>query len=336
MSLASRRIRQPLTGDLFSPDYCVPMPAALVYAVLSHATKSSFESNVLSALHQALQHAGTYPAGEELRRLAFSGMPQAIVPFKRRSLDILCAAHIEPRLTMRKFCGEGMEVPAGYFMLGFNRPRYVDEVLPGHREYEQLMHPQKVGVLLTALFAASNQWPELSVPDEDEDQLMVLAGGFLDYIEPPLGNDATPVVMQMRLMAPDGRVARDMGCLELIWQRERARMVLLHGQGARPEVVMELQAAAAAGAWVQMECHLLRYLGPLPDLMLPGDSRKGWLYPSAAVEQHFDGRSHDIPVPIGCARELMQQLPWAYVSEPLYAYTAANSHDSQRGEDQTQ
>lgn len=310
------------------PEASVPLPAALAYLILRGASGVELELQVRQALHRALSQNQTNPWGTELRQQAMSGMPRAIVPFRRNELDILCATHLDPNSSALAFCGEGMKVPAGYFLMSYGQPRYVDEVRSYLEPRWELMEASQVAALLEVFKGTAKSWPILRVPlpGEDEDVLMDLSSGFVPHLKPNYRSDTqAPLTVNahMQLLKASGRVARDLGRLDLVWRWEGESVRLRYSDGLRPEWVMEMQAASMQRAWLHLDCGFFKYLGPMPDLLEPGSIALGWLYPQGAIRHHFGGSSRDVPVPSSCARALMQALPWALVSHPLYAYTAA-------------
>ncbi|MCE2880686.1 MAG: hypothetical protein LW719_15200 [Comamonadaceae bacterium] len=120
-------------------------------------------------------------AGQRADRLGFigqalSGMPQAIVPFHRRTPDIHLAASLMGDLGRACFRTDGSAVDAGYFMWVGDEVRYIDESSDKNTRVPEVLDPFGTRSLLHDLTLWSRR-PCVEVLDSSEGDLLRLIPG---------------------------------------------------------------------------------------------------------------------------------------------------------------
>ena len=318
----------------------VSFDASALYLLATLGRWPGVDAGDISAARAALMATSLGSVAEKLRAMADSGMRAAVVPFKRPMLDVgfaALAAHAGQDFELASF---GTQVDAGYFQVRRDDVRYIDTVEDTLLARTRLLEPWGVQGLHRMLSGPPVAATRYRVPEDEPDRAAIgAAEGGSDPVEDaadvtaPLPGEVLRVAgpwvarclaptptqtvfgAQAQLLVPDGRTgSRVVSLGELPLYRHGEDLVL---QNLRPERLMELQAAALDGAWLLMSYRAFQCLGPLPDLLQPGDARDVWWHPVAVLEEALGARSR-IPVDLDAevAQSLLARVPWAWVHSP--------------------
>lgn len=286
-------------------------------------------------LESALIWAGQRDDHRGLSSLAQSGMPQAIVPFHRRLVDIQLAASLMNDLGRASFRTEGMAVDAGYFEQIANELRYVDTLGEGATQLPEVLDPVRTRSLLNGL-SLWTQRPCAEVIDSDQGDVLRLRPGtelfashkLTDPTRKELADKPQRATVSLLRVAPKQQRAKAgsapqvsrvaLGQVMLVREPEGLLMRQL-----APEFLLEMHAAALSrsspGHALFLHVDLLssQFLSPLPDLMQPGATAQGWWVPLRDISTGLGGsRRLTASLPRGTAIALMQNTPWMW-SEDL-------------------
>jgi len=271
----------------------------------------------------------------DLVRQALSGMPQAIVPFKRDPLDIFLAAGLMKDASRAGLRGLGNAVDAGYFSCATGEAQYVDTVSRIHRFHAELVDPDATQALVQSLQAWGTA-PVVEVGDPAEGVLMRLHPGTSGLprmdIEPPTSARLAerPLRANISLLrvgvsagehhladprVVDPQVTR-VAYGQAVFERDANSLVL---REAPPEFLMEMHAAALAAQdegvplWLSIERGRNEFMSPLPDLMEPGAQSVGWWAPISDIITALGGaHGTAMRVPRWALLRLMQRFHWAW------------------------
>ncbi len=319
--VAPARLPEPVVGVRTH----VPLPATVAYTILLMGESTGLSAEVLGALRQAMEGAQVNALGERLRQMAASGMPEAIVPFRRDPLDVAFASLMVGELYGFRFSGDDMHVEAGHFAVTRSDVTYIDAVgvgsVPGAGPNEELLERQRVANFLQNL--QPDDTVELSVPKPGQgDHLMhfsgprVMAWGLergsaeatLLRAAPSRGLDTERAHITQSRLGKLGFVGKN-GCLLL--------------DEPRVERLMELQAAsvdqsAGYSSWLMLEHNDFRFLGPLPDLTEPGASLSGWWCPDLHIYQRLHAHPNiSVLLSFEHAVAVLSHVPWSAINDPV-------------------
>ena len=291
-------------------------------------TATGLRPETCEAVRRALQAAPLGDGGAELLAAAGSGMPGALLPFRRCEWDILYAAHVTDSLDTSDgtldFEGEGMRVDAGFFALARGSYRYLDTADPTRRTDKRLLPFAGVEAMLAALRADGMQHTRIE-PCGEQGEALRIVGPWPARWFAARGGLGYRTLLSLRLVQPGVLPAGAAGLAtprmvtsapigETLCVLEDNALVL---PKLSPELLMELQAAAYSGAWLLIqEARYFRFLAPLPDLLEPGAASHGWFHPSWLIGQALGLMPvHRVDVPRLLARELLAHFPWCWSYE---------------------
>ena len=265
---------------------------------------------------------------------ALSGMPQAILPFKRDALDIFLAAGLMQDASRAGMRGQGHAVDAGYFSCATGEPVYVDTVSRIHQLQAELVDLESTRGLVHAL-QAWGAWPSVEIADSAQGEIMRLRPGGTNLkrmgIEKPERPRLADVPLRASLKllrvaddepAPSGAATpavEPVALGQVTLEREADALVV---KDVQPEFLMELHAAhlraqdGSVPLWLNIEWGRNHFLAPLPDLMAPGDVRTGWWAPVSDIGTALGG-NHNLcaKLPRWAALRLMRKASWAWVHD---------------------
>lgn len=298
------------------PPSTVGMDLAGLYLLARMGYWPGVSAGTLNALRFTLRDAPLDAAAESFRQLAGSGMPEAVVPFTRDALDIICAAlwlsggQLNPLRV--EFEGEGVRVEAGFFRISGRLIEYIDTHQDTPNRATRLLPIAQVNALVQAMSRGPRWRSRLWVSGEDDEALRLMSDVAVACLK------STPhlrFTLSLVHPAADGRSSPtrvDLGQAHAAVREGDLALLNLP-----PEWLMELQAAAFSGAWLLIQHRSFRFFGPLPDLIEPGAGCEGWLHPSSLFEAAFGPSvAPSVEVPRALAQHLVATLPWAWVREP--------------------
>ena len=301
----------------------VAFDAAVLYLLCRLGGWPGLSAEDVEAGRQALLSAKLDKAGTELKALAATGMPEAVVPFQRDELDVACAAILADIFSPCELGGDDLMVDAGYFNVRHREVHYVDEVHERRMSDTRLLHPPAVDALLHKLRTWPSRPVRYWVPGEDEGtnakggEVLRVIGTL---VAPTLAQVQNPKVT-LRLLRPEAPQRGTTTLCEVECVLQQSDLVL---RNLRTEWLMELQAAALDGAWLQMEHARFNCLGPLPDLLEPGDGRDIWWHPEGLLQQALGVLPlASVGLDPATARRIVQRVPWAWIHRPSEHFTAA-------------
>lgn len=275
-------------------------------------------------------------AGQRADRLGFigqalSGMPQAIVPFHRRTPDIHLAASLMDDLGRACFRTDGSAVDAGYFMWVGDEVRYIDESSDKNTRVPEVLDPFGTRSLLHDLALWSRK-PCVEVLDSSEGDLLRLIPGtdrfsclkFTPTARKEPADKAQRATVSLLKVGPKpqlngatsapqvSRVA--LGQVTLV--RESGSLLM---RQVAPEFLMEMHAASLArpgpGQALLLHVDLLdsQFLSPLPDLLQTGTTAAGWWAPLRDLSASLGGSWRlEAPLARSTAIALMQSAHWMW------------------------
>ena len=301
----------------------VAFDAAVLYLLCRLGSWPGLSAEDLQAARQALLSAKLDKTASQLKALAASGMPEAVVPFQRDELDVACAAILADIFSPCELGGDDLMVDAGYFSVQHREVNYVDEVHERRMPDTRLLHPPAVDALLHKLPTWPSRPVRYWVPGVDEGanakgtEVLRVIGAL---VAPTLAQVPNPKVT-LRLLRPSAPERGTTTLCEVVCVLQQSDLVL---RNLRTEWLMELQAAALDGAWLQMEHARFNCLGPLPDLLEPGDGRDIWWHPEGLFQQALGVLPlASVGLDPATARRIVQRVPWAWIHSPSEHFTAA-------------
>lgn len=301
----------------------VAFDAAVLYLLCRLGSWTGLSPEDLQAARQALLNAKLDKTATQLKALAASGMPEAVVPFQRDELDVACAAILADIFSPCELGGDDLMVDAGYFSVRHREVHYVDEVHERRMSDTRLLHPPAVDALLHKLRTWPSRPVRYWVPGDDEganakgSEVLRVIGTL---VAPTLAQVQNPKVT-LRLLRPEAPQRGTTTLCEVECVLQQSDLVL---RNLRTEWLMELQAAALDGAWLQMEHARFNCLGPLPDLLEPGDGRDIWWHPEGLFQQALGVLPlASVWLDPATARRIVQRVPWAWIHRPSEHFTAA-------------
>lgn len=306
----------------------VEFDAAVLYLLCRLGGWPGLSAADLQTARQALLSAKLDKTATQLKALAATGMPEAVVPFQRDELDVACAAILADIFSPCELGGDGLMVDAGYFSVRHREVHYVDEVHERRSTNTRLLHPPAVDALLDKLRTWPSRPVRYWVPGVNEG-----ANANSSEVLRVIGTWVAPTLAQLqnhkvtlRLLRPEAPLRGAVTLCEVECVQHQSDLVL---RNMRTEWLMELQAAALDGAWLQMENARFSCLGPLPDLLEPGDGRDIWWHPGGMFQQALGALPMaSVWLDPTTARRIVQRVPWVWVhrtSEHFFAATGAPS-----------
>lgn len=294
------------------------LDASVLYALVRLGAWPGLEDEDLQAARQALMHASVSALPARMRQLAATGMPEAIIPFRRDPLDVAFAAVLADVIVPAEFGTEGALVDAGYFSFTSEDVTYVDQVRQGRSRYEaRLLEPPAMQAALAVLRSQPNEPARLVVPGTDE--VLHLQGARLAPCLPVEPGERR-LAVKLGLMRPGAGAPEPVLLGETPWELHGDSLVL---RSLRPEWLMELQAASLSGAWLQLTSRHFSCFGPLPDLLEPGSSRAVRVHLAGVLERGFGAMpAASVALEARTALRIVRHVPWAWMHEPA-AFAAA-------------
>ena len=301
----------------------VAFDMAVLYLLCRLGSWPGVKAADLEAARKALLNAPLQGGPAKLAEMAASGMPQAVVPFERDPLDVACAAHMAEICKLCELAGEGLHVDAGYFSLRGNEVSYVDDVSEYHSTNTRLLDPPALQVLLHQLRTRPSRPARYWVSGEDDgpgappgEVLRVIGSWVAPCVIPLQAPKVTLRLLNPRHPSRGAVTLCDVECTP-----HRSDLVL---NRMRPEWLMELQAAALDGAWLQMEHTRFSCIGPLPDLLEPGDGRDIWWHPAGAFQEGMGALPlATVQLDTTIAQRIVQHVPWAWLPRASEHFAAA-------------
>lgn len=334
MNRPARNRAEPPPGDVRQQTVEISLMA--VYLALAVGSPEGLEPDpgLEQALDAALERRGLNGGGMRLLSAAMSGMPQAILPFRRERRDILLAAGLVRDVSRAGFRGDGHGVDAGYFVCMGESLHYVDTVERVHHYSAELVELEATRSLVASL-RAWREPPTVEVGDPAQGELLRLrAQTELRSLrqEPPAQPRLArqPVrsnLSLLRVAKPAARLrphaeAPAVTCVAsgvVLFERDDHSLLL---REAPPELLMEMHAAGlaaqedGAGLWLHLQREDHAFLAPLPDLMQPGARSSGWWAPLRDITSALGGSLlTTVALPRGVAMRLMRHRPWAWMAE---------------------
>lgn len=250
---------------------------------------------------------------------ARSGMPSAVLPFRRDPLDILVAAWVLPATPSSglRFFGEDAIVDLGFFRFERGDAFYVSDTVTRHDEdlrMPELLAPGALAELVTTLSLVARERCRVFV-DLDSPSLV----GFQhDLIRHPsearkcpgyqLRNPRSPVKIHLlRSTVSSGVTVRTLGPGEILPSPAGA----FHLNLIAPENMIEFHGAAAAGQWFLVEHAMFQLLAPLPDISKDDDEQPVWVDFGGVFQKRIGiPRGVELPVDRTIALSLMERFPF--------------------------
>ena len=285
----------------------------------------------MSELEGALIQAGQRDDHRGLTSLALSGMPQAIVAFHRRLVDIHLAASLMNDLGRASFRTADMAVDAGYFEQIANELRYVDSVSQGAAQLPEVLDPFRTRSLLNDLSVWTHR-PCAEVLDSPQGDVLRLRPGtelfashkLTDQARQELADKPQRATVSLLRAVPKSQRAKASSAPQVSRVALGQVMLVREPEGLlmrqpAPEFLLEMHAAALSrsspGHALFLHVDLLssQFLSPLPDLMQPGATAQGWWVPLRDITTGLGGsRRLTGSLPRGTAIALMQNTPWMW------------------------
>ena len=309
----------------------VAVELSLMAAYLGVVLLGTEDPALAGLLRKALERRARESDRADMVNMALSGMPQAIVPFRRDPLDIFLAAGLMKDASRAGLRGEGNAVDAGYFSCTTGSVQYVDTVSRIHRHHAELVEPQATRALVQALRGWATP-PVVEVGDPAEGTILRMYAGTSALphmgIEPPASARlaerplrANISLLRVGVTAPERRHAVDpqvhrVAYGQAAFERDGNSLVL---RDVAPEFLMEMHAASLMAQedgvplWLSIERARNEFLSPLPDLMQPGAQSPGWWAPISDIGSALGGAHGTcVRVPRWVALRLMQRFHWAW------------------------
>lgn len=278
-------------------EICIPL--ALAYMALRVSQSGGFP--VFKELEAAIYQSDCNSTGAKLKELALSGMPDAILPFRRHSLDIAYASAVSSMGSHFRFTGLGHCVKAGFFEYGKEYVKYYDEASTHMMYREEILPWQATQDLISTLQGCSSSSVYCIVEDPCDRGYLSISGGWVAEIL-RMNNDPsrrTPpkehLTLQARLLTQDTTQTqpyKSVGLGTFDFSYGSNDLVL---KSVRPEQLMELQAAWINAQdkpwclWLSLENDAVRLLFPLSDITEPGTKRACWLSPLGHLQTVLGG-----------------------------------------------
>jgi hypothetical protein len=300
--------------------------AAVLYMLCRLGGWPGLSAAAIEVGRQALLGAKLDEQASKFFELAASGMPDAVVPFRRDELDVACAALMSQIITPCELGSDGMLVNAGFFKLRSHEVTYVDEAQEGLSQDTRLMDPSRIHSLLHQLRTRSTRPARYWVPgvdpavhgDHAENHEVLRVVG--PWVAPSLASVTAPKVT-LRILRPENPSRGALPLCEVECVQRQSDLVLPR---LRPEWLMELQAAALDGAWLEMEHSTFRCRGPLPDLLEPGDGRDIWWHPVGPLREAMGTLPlASVQLDVSTASCIVKHVPWAWIHRASQHFIAA-------------
>ena len=300
----------------------VQLPTTLAYLAMRMLPEHQHNERVLM---QSMFQRHLTGMAQVLHEQAHSGMPDAILPFRRDALDIAFAAAAAQTRGHYRFRGLGHCVDAGYFEISQDRLEYVDEVTRSVGYRSELLPWEATTDLIKTLDKISLKPVSVRVEDPQTRGFLSITGGWVDEMlraNQPENRRTRPrehISADIRLL-----VMQDGEEPELISRVRVGRFTFKYEpeglllKDIKPEQMMEMQAAwfkfqAREGyrLWLLIDNAHIRLLAPMPDLLEPGANSRAWLYPFIHIQQLLGGSEHMTMITTRQEmRDLMQRFNW--------------------------
>ena len=303
---------------------------------------------VSAELHRGFERTARKRCRGDFVSQALSGMPDAVVPFYRPTIDILYTAACVSRVGRVRVAGLGNAVEAGFFEVSETDTRYIDCVKPHPNTMYEVLRPGHVPALCQRL-ASWQQRPQVQVGDLATGELLRLVPSTSEFKSlstmPPanprlhhLGVKSVLSILRVEQGETNSHLpppihTQTLCQVEAAFEREDNTLVL---RNTRPEVVMEMHAAwlneeDPSKLWLHVRRNGEQFLAPLPDLMTTGSTSQGWWTPTRDLYEALGAGPDPDAVHITrrAATRLMQRFPWFGLLKPNEWATCAWMHREQ-------
>lgn len=288
----------------------ITFPLMAIY-VASRIARDQHRDEDAQSLYQTLVAANTCAEGAALARLAASGMPDSIIPFKRDALDVAAACALICSRTSARFSlfSETAVVDAGYFAITGKSFEYVDRVSDTEKRRvveSDFLPSDRVSGLINAAHLLDERRAMANVPIAD-DSLLVIDSWAMDAcgcskdsfdVDLSLVNDIT----SDQKRSSERRVSR----ARLLRRRDGGLHLI-----TRAESTIQIHAASLAGQWILLDAPEVRLLIQPPDFTQEGASAETWVYPKHLMYSALSGNySPSVPIDARLAASLMKHHRW--------------------------
>jgi hypothetical protein len=258
-------------------DLQIEVPSLLLWSAAKLA-QARGNTDVVTAVVTLFSERSSHSDAQLFIQSALSGMPEAIVPFMRDSVDIYATAlHVKNiRDGEWIFFDQISQIEAGYFKLTKRDVAYIDAVQP-LGDVVELFPVAQVAQTLEVLAGLDAQ-PVLLTMREDDRSDLQLHTSFTKLLSTDYRADEVVLyAFDFDKVRKHSRKIESCNLGKFVMKGSPEGFTIKIKQA---EKLLELHAASLQGYWILIEGSGYQFICPLPDFTLDNEAKAGWLYPS--------------------------------------------------------
>lgn len=288
-------------------DLRIEVPSLLLWSAAKLA-RASGNTDVVTVVQTLFSERSSHADAQLFIQSALSGMPEAIVPFSRDSVDIYSTAlHVKNiRDGEWVFFDQISQIEAGYFKLTKREVAYVDAVQPLVDAIE-LFPVDQIAQTLEVLAGLDAQPVSLTMREDDRSDLQ-LHTSFAKLLSMDYRADEVVLyAFDFDKVRKHSRKIESCNLGKFLTKGSPEGFTIKIKQA---EQLLELHAASLQGYWLLIEGSGYRFICPLPDFTLDNQAKAGWLYPSNLLRLLAPKAAPVFTIDLGVARALFGNHRW--------------------------
>ena len=288
-------------------DLQIEVPSLLFWSAAKLA-RATGNTDVVTAVQTLFSERSSHADAQLFIQSALSGMPEAIMPFMRDSVDIYATAlHVKNiRDGEWVFFDQISQIEAGYFKLTKREVAYVDAVQPLVDAIE-LFPVDQIAQILEVLAGLDAQPVSLTMREDDRSDLQ-LHTSFAKLLSTDYRADEVVLyAFDFDKVRKHSRKIESCNLGKFLMKGSPEGFTLKIKQA---EKLLELHAASLQGYWILIEGSGYRFICPLPDFTLDNQAKAGWLYPSNLLRLLAPKADPVFTIDVDLARTLFGNHRW--------------------------
>ena len=265
-------------------------------------------TDVVTAVQTLFSERSSHSDAQLFIQSALSGMPEAIVPFMRDSIDIYATAlHVKNiRDGEWIFFDQISQIEAGYFKLTKRDVAYIDAVQP-LVDVVELFPVAQVAQTLEVIAGLDAQ-PVLLTMRADDCSDLQLHTSFAKLLSKDYRADEVVLyAFDFDKVRKHSRKIESCNLGKFVMKGSPEGFTIKIKQA---EKLLELHAASLQGYWILIEGSGYQFICPLPDFTLDNEAKAGWLYPSNLLRLLAPKADPVFTIDLDAARALFGNHRW--------------------------